>query len=422
MKTPARRLMPLADRGPLRVLFAITSMPVGGAETLLVNLCRRFNPERVVPEVCCLKEQGPLGEFLAQELPVHSRLLRNKWDFRVLGRLRKLIRENRIDAVVTVGAGDKMFWGRLAAWLEHLPVICSALHSTGWPDGVGRLNRWLTPVTDTFIAVAENHGRFLVEQEHFPAAKIRVIPNGIDTQRFKPMPDWGRAVRGELGIPETAPVTGIVAALRPEKNHELFLRAARIVRNSLPESRFLIIGNGPQRTSLEQLAASLELTECVHFLGDRSDIPQLLSAMDVFALTSRNEANPVSILEALACGVPVVATQVGSVHETVRDGGTGYLVESDDASQAADRWLDLLMHSGLRLRMGTAGRELVSKKWSLDQMVSGYELLLRDIYSQKCDEGQWYCRSAGHEAGSDVQNSKFAAKVHPIGKDSCREF
>lgn len=189
MKSSRLPLVPLADRGPLHVLFAITSMPVGGAETLLANLVRRLDREYFAPEICCLKTRGPLGEVLSAEVPVHSELLHSKRDVRVLARLRQLIRVRRIDAVITVGAGDKMFWGRLAAWLERLPVICSALHSTGWPDCVGFLNRRLTPITDAFIAVASKHGQYLVEHERFPASKVRVVPNGIDTQVFKPLPE-----------------------------------------------------------------------------------------------------------------------------------------------------------------------------------------------------------------------------------------
>ena len=95
--------------------------------------------------------------------------------------------ERQIDAVVTVGAGDKMFWGRLAAYFARVPVIASALHSTGWPDGIGRLNRWLTPITDAFIAVADTHGQFLIDQERLPPEKVFVIPNGVDTSRFVPV-------------------------------------------------------------------------------------------------------------------------------------------------------------------------------------------------------------------------------------------
>lgn len=385
VKRSPRPLVPLADRGPLRVLFAVTSMPVGGAETLLVNLFQRLNPEHCLPELVCLKEPGPLGESLSQQFPVHSRLIRHRWDWRVIGRLRELMRSRRIDALVTVGAGDKMFWGRLAAWRERLPVICSAIHSTGWPDGISRLNRLLTPLNDAFIAVAEHHGRHLIENEGLPPEKVFVIPNGVDAQRFKPLPESGLAVRRQLGIRDQAPVVGIVAALRPEKNHEQFLRAAALTKRQLPDSQFLVVGDGPLQPALKELAASLGIGNQVHFLGNRSDIPRLLAAMDVFALTSRNEANPVSILESLACGVPVVAPRVGSIPEMIQDEYTGYLVAPGDVDETANRWVELLSHSGLRLRFGLAGRELVVAKASLERMVAGYERLLADLYQQKAN-------------------------------------
>jgi len=312
-------------------MFVITSMPVGGAETLLVNLMRRLDRELVAPELCCLKEMGPLGEVAANEVTVHAGLIRTKYDHRILARMRKLLDERRIDAVVTVGAGDKMFWGRLAAWMEGVPVILSALHSTGWPDRVGRLNRLLTPMTDGFIAVAANHGRHMIETERFPTEKVTVIPNGVDTYRFRSLPDSGLAVKTKLGIPPAAPVCGIVAALRPEKNHTLFLRAAALAAKQRPDAHFIIVGDGPERARLEKVAMEAGVASCTHFVGSRSDIPQVLSAFDVFALTSHNEANPVSILEAMACEIPVVSTRVGSVAESVAAGSTGYLVEPGDA-------------------------------------------------------------------------------------------
>src|SRR4029078_7016337 len=115
---------------------------------------------RIAPELCCLKTLGTLGEQMASEVPVHHGLLKHKLDVRVLGRLTKLLREREIDAVVTVGAGDKMFWGRLAARRAGVPVVICALHSTGWPDCITWLNRRLTPLTDAFIAVAEKHAKY----------------------------------------------------------------------------------------------------------------------------------------------------------------------------------------------------------------------------------------------------------------------
>jgi glycosyltransferase involved in cell wall biosynthesis len=384
-----RPLAPLDDRGPLRVMFVLTSMPVGGQETLTVALVRGMDRARFAAELCCLKHLGPLGEALAREVPAHSGLLAGKWDVRVLGRLVRLLRQRRTDAVVTVGAGDKMFWGRLAAWLAGTPVIASALHTSGHPDRVGRLNRPLAAVTDAFIAVAQRQARYLAEHEGCTAAKVRVIPNGIDIERFRPRQPAG-ALRDELGIAAGTPVVGIVAALRPEKNHELFLRAAALVRREVPGARFLVIGDGPQLAALESLARRLGLAGAVRFLGTRADVPALLSLIDVVLLTSHTEASPVSLLEAMASEKPVVATRVGSVEEVVLDGRTGFLVPPGAAEELARRTVELLGSREPAAAMGRAGRQRVLESWSLAHMVEGYQDLLAGIYAAKAE--RWAAR------------------------------
>lgn len=389
MGSRERNLLPIEDRGPLRVMFLITSMPVGGAETLLVSLIRGLDRERFVPLLCCMKELGPLGEELAAEVPAFHDLIRNKYDITVARRLTQLFRQERIDALVTVGAGDKMFWGRIAARMARVPVVVSAIHSTGWPDGIGRLNRlpWLTRWTDAFIGVAQAHGEHLTHVERFPADKVRVIPNGVDTKRFTPE-HTGVAVRRELGIDPAAPVVGIVAALRPEKDHELFLRVAARVRDAMPDTRFLIVGEGPERSRLEALCHELRLDEAVLFLGNRADIPDVLAACDVFTLTSKMEANPVSILEAMASGKPVVAPRVGSIAESVIDGETGLLTTARDEAQVARAVSQLLADRKLAETMGRAGRAAVDARWSLERMVEGYEELITEIYRNKSRAGR----------------------------------
>jgi glycosyltransferase involved in cell wall biosynthesis len=394
------------------VLFAITSMPVGGAETLLVNLVRRMDRD-----LCCLKQLGPLGEVLADEIPTHSELLANKFDVFVYDRLRSLMCERRIDAVVTVGAGDKMFWGRLAARRERVPVVLSALHSTGWPDTVGLLNRLLTPITAGFIAVASPHGRYMVNELGIPAGKVTVISNGVDVDRFQPRAEQRGAIRDQLGIPRDAPVCGIVAALRPEKNHDLFLRVASRVTKQQPNARFVVIGDGPRRAELEQLATELKVNLATHFLGARSDIPELLAALDLFALTSHNEANPVSVLESLACEVPVVAPAVGSLHETVIDGATGFLVEPGNESQMVARWTEVLRDRTAARPLGRAGRELVVNDWSIDQMVAGYEGLIRAIYESKCAASRASAGQDGRQDEQDLQNDRPSAGTRSSGQD-----
>ena len=369
-------------------MFVITSMPVGGAETSLVDLVRRLDREHFQPELCCLKYFDPLGDLLAREIPAFTSLLAHKYDFAVLWRLTRLLRERRIDAVVTVGTGgDKMFWGRLSAWLAGVPVICSSLHSTGLPDHVELPNRLLAPLTDAFVGVAKLHGKYLAAHEGCPAHKVHVIPNGVDVERFHPR--WpSRALQQEFGLEPGSPVAGIVAALRPEKNHEMFLYVAALVHRKLPNARFLIVGDGPQRPRLEQLAGSLGIADAVRFVGTRSDIPEVLSLVDVVLLTSHMEANPLCLLEAMASEKPVVATRVGSVPESVSEGQTGYLVEPGDSQGMACRVIELFGDPDRAATLGRAGREQVISHWSVDRMVRGYQDLLTGIYSRKCEGGK----------------------------------
>lgn len=368
---------------PLKTSFVLTSMPVGGAEMLLVNLINRFDRRIIEPEVICLKQPGPLGVELSQQIPVHSNMLRNKWDLRVLWKLYHRFRRSHTDAVVTIGAGDKMFWGRLAARMAGVPVICSALHSTGWPDGVGRLNRKLTPITDAFIAVAQDHAQFLINWEGFPRQRVFMIPNGVDTEKFKPDLTRRAWLRQSLNIPEHAQLVGIVAALREEKNHSQFINAARDVLRAHSDTRFIIVGDGPTRTEIERQISELCLQRFFHLLGTRSDTAEILAGLDVFALTSRNEANPVSILEALSCGIPVVSPNVGSIHETVIDGTTGILTAPGNADETAQAIVNLLDNPPWANELGRNGREHVANSWSLRAMVTGYERLITMIYNDK---------------------------------------
>ncbi len=367
----------------MNTLFVITSMPIGGAEVLLLNLIRRLDRSKVSPILVCLKELGPLGEELAREIPTYQNLLRSRYDLGVLFRLKKIIRQNKVQAVITVGAGDKMFWGRLAAKLAGTPVICSALHSTGWPDGVGKLNRALTGITDGFIAVARAHGQHLIEREKFPASKVTVIPNGIDLQKFSKTEGARERLRVELGVSLDSKIVGIVAALRKEKNHLRFVEIAKKVCEKIGNVHFVIVGEGPERAAIEAQIARYQINDRIHLLGTRTDTHHLLSGFDVFTLTSDNEANPVSILESLACSIPVVATDVGSVSEMVIQGRTGFVVPVDDVAVFADHVMNLVMNEQLAKQLGANGRQHVLENGSLDVMVTGYERLLSRLLREK---------------------------------------
>lgn len=379
-----RNLIVPEDRGPLRVMFILTEMVVGGAETLLAEILRKMDRDRFLPELCCLKRLAELGEVLAQELPAFAGLIANKYDVGVLNRLTHLLRHRRIDAVVTVGTGgDRMFWGRLAAWRAGVPVILSALHSTGYPVRVERLNRLLTPITDGFIGCAKPHSAYLVQGEGCPRNKVFTVWNGVDVDRFRPRDK--AAMRARLDLPADAPIAGIVAALRPEKQHTMLVEAMARVVHALPEAMLVIVGDGVQREAIEAKVSGLGLSGNVRLLGTRHDVPEVLAALDVKVLSSKMEANPASTLEASACGLPVVAPDVGSLAETVLDGKTGILCRPDDPTALADAMVRILSDPEKARTMGEAGRDLVCRRFSVEGMVRGHEKLIDGIYRAACE-------------------------------------
>lgn len=375
-----KKLVPLADRGPLRVMFIHTEVVVGGAETLLLEIIRKMDRTRFQPELCCLKQLAELGEVISQEVPTFVGLLKNKYDLGVIGRLAKLLKERRIDAIVTVGTGgDRMFWGRLAAYRAGVPVVLSALHATGYPMKVERLNQMLSPISDGFIGCAKTHSQFLIEGERCPANKVFTVWNGVDVERFRPQDK--AAMRERIGISMDQPAVGIVAALRPEKQHVMLIEAWSKVIQRLPDAILVIVGDGVERGAIESKTRELGLEKNVRMLGMRSDVPEVLAGLDLKVLSSKMEANPASTLEANACGLPVVAPKVGSLIDTVEHGITGLLCKPNDIESLAQAILEILTKDDRGAEMGVAARSKVCREFSLEVMVQGYENLIEGVYS-----------------------------------------
>ena len=375
-----KKLVPLADRGPLRVMFIHTEVVVGGAETLLLEIIRKMDRTRFQPELCCLKQLAELGEVISQEVPTFVGLLKNKYDLGVIGRLAKLLKERRIDAIVTVGTGgDRMFWGRLAAYRAGVPVVLSALHATGYPMKVERLNQMLSPISDGFIGCAKTHSQFLIEGERCPANKVFTVWNGVDVERFRPQDK--AAMRERIGISMDQPAVGIVAALRPEKQHVMLIEAWSKVIQRLPDAILVIVGDGVERGAIESKTRELGLEKNVRMLGMRSDVPEVLAGLDLKVLSSKMEANPASTLEANACGLPVVAPKVGSLIDTVEHGITGLLCKPNDIESLAQAILEIITKDDRGAEMGVAARSKVCREFSLQVMVQGYENLIEGVYS-----------------------------------------
>jgi glycosyltransferase involved in cell wall biosynthesis len=216
-----------------------------------------------------------------------------------------------------------------------------------------------------------------VDELGYPQDKIRIIYNGVDPALFDVNTD--RGVLAEFGFADGEPVVGILAALRPEKDHATLLRAARIVIDEVPRVRFLVIGDGATRPQLEALCSELKITPNVHFTGARGDVARLLRAIDVFALSSTTECFPIALLEAMASARPAVCTAVGGIPEMINHGESGYLVPPNDPQQLAARLVSLLSDPDTARRMGRSGRDRVAAEFGLDRSVAEAQGAIEDV-------------------------------------------
>jgi glycosyltransferase involved in cell wall biosynthesis len=229
------------------------------------------------------------------------------------------------------------------------------------------------PVADRIVALSETHRTYLARDLGLPAERFDVISSGVDLRRFDPTVSRDEA-RLRAGLPAGVPLAGIIAALRPEKNHALFLRAARRVLEGVPNAHFVIAGDGPERARIEQERERLGLGDRVLVLGSRQDVPDLYRALDVAVLSSHPvvETLPVTLMEAAATGTPAVATAVGSVADVVVDGETGYVVPPGDETALAERMRQLLADPARRDRMGLAARARAERAFDERDMLRRY--------------------------------------------------
>jgi glycosyltransferase involved in cell wall biosynthesis len=362
----------------------------GGAETVLYHLLSGLDRERFQPRLVCLRNDAG---FIAKELhsrgiPVVSGLSRGKFDPMVGHRLARSLRDS-VDILYCLDHHNVLFW---IPYLLHrvdvksTVVVCHATRNRGGGNVFWTTDRPALSRVQRIIAVAEGQKRYLVAEEGLPPEKVEVIYNGISPEPFcdsHPRQEVRRSVREQLGLAESHRIVTIIAHLRPEKNHRRFLRIAKEVLTRLSETRFIVAGEGPERAHLEAYARSLGIGSFVHFTGVRRDIPNLLAASDVIALTSddRVETFPMALLEAMAAGRPVIATRVGSLDEMVIDGENGHLVPVNDEALFAELLYRLLANRSKAELIGEAGRKLVRQRFTVQRMVQAHERLFETLSS-----------------------------------------
>ncbi len=229
----------------------------------------------------------------------------------------------------------------------------------------GRMLRML----DHIVAVCDEVKEELVDKKSVAPAQVTVIPNGIDAAEFTGSPKERSAARAALGLPDRSPVVGMVGRLDELKGGDLLIRAAALIRARVPELKVVLIGAGPAEHALKRLAAERGVSDIALFAGYRSDARRLMHALDLLVLPSRYEGQSFSLIEAMACGKPVVAANVGGIPGVLLDGVTGLLFPAEDFAALADSVVKLLAEPEKREEMGRAGRRRVESDFSQAAML-----------------------------------------------------
>jgi glycosyltransferase involved in cell wall biosynthesis len=370
---------------PVRLAVLASSLTVGGAEQLLLDLLARLDRRAFDVRLAFLQaDPGPLGRELgALGLPTVTALRAGRLDPLCPWRLLRWFRRQDTEVVLGINHLDCLLYGLPAAKAAGAPFV-------NWENETGRpyrlhgltmaVRRLALAWTDRVVAAAEGHAAFVRQVEGVPEGRIVVIRNGVDPARSASTLTRAEA-RAGLGLGATVPVVAQVAALRPDKAHEVMLEAFARVRRAQPEAVLLLAGDGPRRRDLEALADRLGLGECCRFLGVRRDVGDVLAAADVFALSSDplQETLSVAAIEAMFAGLPVVATAVGSMDEIVVPGRTGLLVPHRRPDLLAEALTGLLADPEAARRQGQAGRDLALARYDIASMVAGFEALLGSL-------------------------------------------
>jgi glycosyltransferase involved in cell wall biosynthesis len=356
----------------------IAAAEMGGAERVALELSALQREQGIDVRVVSL---APLGksalveEFRDRHIPLEAVPKRPGFDLSLVPRLAVRFRELRTSIVHTHNP-QPIIYAAPAARLVGAGVVHT---KHGLNPDVGRrlwLRRRGASLSHTFVAVSEETARDALRNKEVSPRKLRVIPNGIDPARFRPNQEAASAVRSDLGIDASAPVLGTVGRLCAVKNQSLLLRAAAPLLHA--GAWLIVVGGGPDRESLETLAAELGISERIRWLGERGGVSGLLAAMNVFALSSHSEGLPLVILEAMATGLPVVATAVGGVSSVVDEGETGFLVGAGDESAMRERMQRLLSDRELSSALGRRGRARVHADFSSDRVGREYLRLYRE--------------------------------------------
>ena len=367
----------------MRLAFITTSLDTGGAEMMLLKLLRGIDRQRFQCCVIALGNQGAIGQEIERlDIPVTALQLRPSLPspFK-LWRLRSVLKRFQPDLVQTWLYHADLFGGLMAKMAGVAPIVWGIRNSNLDPALVKRSTRLVAKTSarvsnwlPDHILCCSNEARDAHVALGYTSNKFLVIPNGFDLDRFKPDPIARAQLRQSLGLNSDIELIGMVARFDPLKNHVGFIEVAAQISKARPDAQFLMVGKGIDSTNtvLQQAIAAHGLNEQVHLLGPRTDIPQLMAALDVLVSTSHGEAFPNVLGEAMACEVPCVVTDVGDCAEIV--GNTGRIAAASDMRGIANGVLEILnMTVDERQQLGQAARQRIQTQYDIVSVVNRYQ-------------------------------------------------
>jgi glycosyltransferase involved in cell wall biosynthesis len=363
----------------MKIVHVVETLDRGGLERTVCDLAAAQKLRGDQVSALCLFRRGLLADELeSRGVPVSAIGKRTGNDFAALWRLRRALRVAGADVVHTHNA-TAHYHTAWACWPRSDWQLLNTRHGMG--DGAGkrveaRFRRSLDQHSRV-AAVSEFSGRHLVAGGVVPEACLRIVPNGIPVQRFGQ--NTRSTARARLGLPLDVPVVGTVGRLHSVKDQAGLIRAVVMARQTLPALRCIVIGDGELRGTLEALVAETNNQPYIQLLGDRSDVAELLPAMDLFALPSHTEGYSIALLEAAASGVPMLVSDVGGNREIVADGVTGRVIPRVEPihESLAKALLKLLSDFAALAQMGAAARRWAVEHASVESMVQRYDALYR---------------------------------------------
>ena len=372
----------------IRVLFLMIQMQMGGAERMIWDLARSLDRRVFAPAVAWFVEDSPLAEFEELGIPLFHVPKRPGFDWRAMKQIGRIVADERID-LVNAHHFMPFVYAYYAAKLTRRAKLVYTDHSDADVRSVSGIWRavgsGLLATSDAAVGVSPGVALALRSQFPLRPQRIHVVENGVDMARFAS----GRAdvvgLRRQYDLSPADVVVGIVANLKKNKNHLFLLRAFREVRRDMPSAKLIIVGQGfpgdPQGSTreIEEYIAVNGMQDSVRLLGHRRDIPELLRVMDLFCLVSYKEGLPISLIEAMASGLPVIGTDIDGVRSVIAPGVNGWLVPPDDVGALTDALRRTIADSALRADMGRASLHLARDRYSLERCVAQTESLFLSV-------------------------------------------